>query len=328
MSKLIGQGTFGCVYQPPLECKVKPPMDINPDSISKLMAKKDADKELKIGKIIDAIDPLERFHLNITHSCQVKKNPRDHCSGGKGTLIIYPYGGINLSEYFKNRHINNSKKFMRNLSNLFRGLHKMSKNKFYHFDIKNNNILVLEDNDTYKFRYIDFGLSESIQQDTENYRNDLFIAEQSYLPVEIFLLTYPTVKTKQSFRPIIEYLQALQLSPQTVENVANYQHPGMLSLTKKILRHTYNQIVMNVQMLMKQKNYKQSILDKIDIYSLGIVLGTLFVYSDLKNLGSDIIQDIQVLIKKMIDLNTLQRITPKQAYVEYMDILKKYDLMD
>lgn len=189
MSKLIGEGSVGDIHSPPLRCDNVDEYEYDESYISKLMKPEAAEDEIANMKIIDKLDPDGTYHIPMLRSCKSRKEDRRY--EDRDSLIIYPYGGIDLSQYSKKDSEIKNLSFIRNFINLFRGLHKMNKNQFYHFDIKPDNILVLEENETYKFRYIDFGISEHIP-DTEGYEAWQFT--HSYYPQyprESAILSYP-----------------------------------------------------------------------------------------------------------------------------------------
>ena len=66
--KKVGEGSYGCVHNPPLKCKNKP---YNPDlnKESKILTRKHANSELKEFKLIQDADKKEDFHLGKPDSC-------------------------------------------------------------------------------------------------------------------------------------------------------------------------------------------------------------------------------------------------------------------
>jgi hypothetical protein len=59
--RVIGEGSYGCVHKPPLLCEGKKTSD--PSTVTKLMVKTEADKELKEYETMMKIDPKNKFYL-------------------------------------------------------------------------------------------------------------------------------------------------------------------------------------------------------------------------------------------------------------------------
>ena len=60
--KKVGEGSYGCVHNPPLKCKNKP-YNSDTNKVSKILTRKNANSELKEFKLIQEADKKEDFHL-------------------------------------------------------------------------------------------------------------------------------------------------------------------------------------------------------------------------------------------------------------------------
>ena len=170
----VNQGTYGCVYRPPLKCKNKKKTAKN--MISKLMVTDEANAEVNEYKILRRIDSENKYYPGPPQKCEV--NPKDKnisdydCSLLEETpnlkdysLLMYKDGGIDLDdfvedhldEYLKNGKQRQTDLFWLNALNLFKGLRLYLNNDFLHHDIKPSNIVF--NPKTYTFNFIDFGLS-------------------------------------------------------------------------------------------------------------------------------------------------------------------------
>jgi len=194
---IIGQGSYGCVFNPALDCEDGKKFDIV-YNISKVQSKTDTNNETKEYKNIDKFDPYFKYHLK-HESCTPEKNEINNIKKcelfSKETetnvknlkLIQMPYGGIPIKDLLKS--LSDEKKKLRNIGtrifksvlnftlyyekeneeklfgtrffnsfiNLFEGIQLFNKNGFMHFDIKSDNILYNIDEG--KSLFIDFGLS-------------------------------------------------------------------------------------------------------------------------------------------------------------------------
>ena len=110
-SKIIGTGSYGCVYRPPIPCKdyLKRDIDLNTDLlVSKVSgleaAKKELNEHLKISKIdrdskYTLPPPLPCFFndRNDVRSCDVINDMEDKDIG----ILQYKDGGMSLHDFLK-----------------------------------------------------------------------------------------------------------------------------------------------------------------------------------------------------------------------------------
>ena len=107
-SKIIGQGNYGCSFNPPLSCKDKKLNDLygNNNYILKVSNDEDIKEELKFSPILQKIDPIQQYFLYIIptkcslnipiklleNKCKVvKENPKENFNG-----YFIKYGGYNI----------------------------------------------------------------------------------------------------------------------------------------------------------------------------------------------------------------------------------------
>jgi serine/threonine protein kinase len=200
--QFVGEGTFGCVFKPPLECSIPCLDERCKHGVAKLMAAKDAvNEEYEFTKLsLDNIDPTSKYYFKKPYICDPKlplqenvklKNSRgDYCrlahdsSIGEKKILFYDDGGIDLNklseyivkDYIENKNtkkfINNIKYILRKLQNVFDGIAKLNENNIYHFDIKSHNIVTGIDHSNINlsnlpinnvFHIIDFGLAHKYE---------------------------------------------------------------------------------------------------------------------------------------------------------------------
>lgn len=181
--KKIGEGSYGCVFKPSINCKSGtpiPPGFNNNDYISKFMKNEDAQEELNEYNKFNKIDPNDEYHLgkqfvcdpdfNLSSTMQeistcdiidlndVNANPSNY------KLLIGKYGGPDLKNfcdkfadsYFEKDRIHKKNKFLLEILHLLKGLKFFKDNGLVHYDLKPHNILFNLKNGS--MRYIDFGL--------------------------------------------------------------------------------------------------------------------------------------------------------------------------
>jgi len=195
--RIIGQGTYGCVYKPEIECanSKKKRGNTNTEYISKIMNNNNfSQKEIEIGKMIlqipnykDRFAPIEsscpinyaNIDKNALTSCKPINRNNNNVEGFISCKIRY-IGRYNLGKVMDNivmNKRNNEQKmnhYFRRLAEthiyLLESVELLNKNGILHMDLKDNNIMFDTINNTPII--IDFGLSyktESLK--IENYIN-------------------------------------------------------------------------------------------------------------------------------------------------------------
>jgi hypothetical protein len=193
--KVIGSGGFGCVFKPELKCKNKPTRETNKDGrVTKLMKKKYAKTEFKgieqYEKMLNSIPNYQDYFLvkgfsicepdeltqedleKFDKKCGALKKIKINSSNVNENLdkllsLNMPYGGIDVGDYIEyhkmdyKKIINLNKSLIELLKN---GILKMNNKNIYHCDIKDSNVLVYDD-ENFKTRLIDWGLSTAFKED-------------------------------------------------------------------------------------------------------------------------------------------------------------------
>jgi hypothetical protein len=68
--EIIGQGNYGCVHKPQMECESSPP---STDTVSKIMLNAKADIELEEFAAVAMADPTQTIHLGTPTKCAIKE---------------------------------------------------------------------------------------------------------------------------------------------------------------------------------------------------------------------------------------------------------------
>jgi serine/threonine protein kinase len=198
-SALIGQGTYGCVYKPPLKCKY-------PDScpeynnkcssgISKLMGyRNDVDEELKMYSEteIDKINSNGLYHIKEPRRCvpnenNVAKAKNDGCKIAlkEPELLIYENGGMDLEKAIEKGTSPLSILF--NFANIFKAVITLYSNDIGHCDIKLPNIVIGTNPSNPQYRLIDLGLTRKFSKSLDK-NNKIFLQTYfAWAPDSIFL---------------------------------------------------------------------------------------------------------------------------------------------
>jgi serine/threonine protein kinase len=178
---LLGAGTFGCVFDPPMRCSTNPNLRIA-DKVGKLGDIQDVVNELEASKILSGV-PNSKEYFSLADSntlCKFQNLVKDSeqladiekckilCTTietqGTSKMVYYnmPYGGVTIKKYFST-----PQKMPKTLSvspreiiiRFLEACATITLNNYVHFDIHNGNVLF--DEKTRLPRIIDFGMSFS-----------------------------------------------------------------------------------------------------------------------------------------------------------------------
>ena len=182
--KIIGKGSYGCVYKPSLECekgsiyKQGNIAAVKYDEyVSKFMKTSSAKKELNEFNIVSGVDKTNEYHLGMPIMCkpkisatslvsmkQCKKLPESEIKKHYSILLLQN-GGYDLSQfcepevfmrYIIHNKVSQTDKFLLEIHHLLKGLKLFNDNDILHYDLKPGNVLF--DPVKYKLTFIDFGL--------------------------------------------------------------------------------------------------------------------------------------------------------------------------
>lgn len=180
-NKVIGQGTYGCVIKPALECKKKYPESTYKNKVSKIMNVKDANDELKEMAFLTTLKGVEKYAISMPIKCNPKIddnfiNVVKTCERTSENVyydvkynrlhrlsqLLLEDGGLNFVQAYSALFIDNTidydevKHFYTSILNLFDGLEFFRDNQVVHFDIKLINLVYNIEEGIAKF--IDFGM--------------------------------------------------------------------------------------------------------------------------------------------------------------------------
>lgn len=162
--KKIGEGGYGCVFTPPIECegesKRERELEQEQEVGKVFFNKNDEEAEWNIANTLSSLEGASDYLVFSKSRCYTNDEIiRDECDlyhdihNNIDVPIqhIIPYGGLTLEEYIKNNKIT-YKKWLNILIEIFEALQFLNNNGYAHLDIKINNIVVSD-----RARLIDFG---------------------------------------------------------------------------------------------------------------------------------------------------------------------------
>jgi serine/threonine protein kinase len=336
--KLVGQGTYGCVFRPMIPCKGS--NERRRDYVSKVMTKEEARLEYKESKEINKIDPYGVFHILGPIMCDIDKKHHNEpgmnkCKPIRGVnkatigILQYKNGGEDLDKFSetvtKDKEMTSeiTKKLLKGLRPLFIGLDIMWKNKYVHSDIKPKNIVIKSKTMTCK--YIDFGLFTKM----DNLDNIDFMFNELYFPHPSELL-------------YITLYNAKQLSPAQFNLGVNAVHNNVKKSKTYSSKFNNNNVFngniydisftpdktafyRNIMRTHTEEQFRQLLCEKIDVHSLGVslldlysqVTGTQFNLKPSRKYNP-IKHAFHSLILALIEPQFDQRPNGNQAYDLYM----------
>ena len=328
MSKLIGQGSYGCVVTPPiskseilieyLKYTNKKKTDVAKLFITDGSEDGNSDflTEYKLfNEITKKIDPEHKFTVEMKGAYKSKNKKLSdkiyNCVNDNTYYeIIFENGGTELYDIKKKICLC---KFLKKFEVLINGLQILHKNKILHRDIKPNNILI----NNKKISLIDFGLS-IYKKDTYNSENIHFLTHNSpFYPPE-FMVMYHVLKKRQDIlKKCKDDYENINNDFSIFQNLEAYEKYENGSINKEKRFKELKEFLFN------NKNYVKNIkenVEKVDVYSIGI---TLLVIEDKIQFKNEKEKEIyNILIEKCINFNILKRFNCNDI-LNYINLNKK-----
>ena len=238
-TKLISQGTFGCIFYPAIECDGS--ISKNKKYASKLVKNNKTDlNEYLIGKMIKNIKLYEYYYAPVINMCsidlaKIDKRERDMCRiirakskgiGNNPSLVESTTGyavmkipfieNISITDYFINPNTNKKEVvtyILYSYEYLLNNIKTLNDHGVIHFDLKLSNILIEKSKKIPII--IDFGLSIPLSDiRPETYKKYFYAYSPSYYIwcIEIHIICYlvkvnPVLTKDALIKLIDEYVQ-------------------------------------------------------------------------------------------------------------------------
>jgi serine/threonine protein kinase len=351
-SKLIFKGSSGCIFRPQIPCENSKKKRTK-KRVSKLFIKKN--KEYKIGLKVKKIKGYSDWTILWENVCQspeyeklLKESDINEClisqnirpetlpQNYKFTLYQGSYGGLTFENYSRKvikQNIFNSeelfikmfKKIFKLLHNIFYGLMILNKHNICHHDINRGNILI-KNNQSYIIDY-------DISLEMNNLKDNSFLTQrmrEEFNGTRIYDI-YPYEYIYYILKDKDEILNE-QKNIALYQNRLNYYEDYEPIHHKLFNRDTDNlRFELLEDKLMGKKMNLDLLINKLDVYSLGMSILILFIERcEDYNIKTDEcirlfkLKDLKPymdLIKDMTEFNYKDRISIEEAYERYKNLI-------
>lgn len=321
--KLLGEGTYGCVFFPSLECASKKEQKREfSGAVTKLFNRERHMLEEKLEtKKVAEMDKEGKYTNRLLGSCEtsVDKLPRSDtvlCKKIKPHTkryyqLLYQHKGIDLEHFIRTKY--ELTDMFDYILNLMRGVQMLVKNDYVHLDIKPPNILIT---DTKKALLIDFGLGKEMKK-LYNGDESGYLLEYSYpyYPPEFnlfFEMMYGD-KIKENPKVFMKYY---------ISHVLNNKYNNFNSTKQYIFNNPYfrtllegftKEFIKNITKLnirngddLSEYFYK-TFAHKADVWSLGVVMYEVFINSSTEKTPRGVIMEFNQIIHGMMNPDPYKR---------------------
>jgi len=326
--KVVGEGTFGCVVSPSLECANKSVDYTN--KVSKVMYTDEADNEAREYTTVDKADPQMKYHIGKPVQCKpAHKNKAiiNDCDKfkadeiGEYDILIMEDGGDNLDVFTKKKGYTPQSvaQFWREARNILESLIMLKKHHIIHHDIKPQNIVYKK-----HMKLIDFGKlidKETVKRESMasayrraklhfNYPPELhFINRNKYIE-----LTGLSVKDKETY--IDAYIDQI-----------DDKCPYLLKLIKPVKpQWFYSELTNMILDDLTTTNYNeflQKSIDTIDVYGVGLTFLYLLRYFE-GYMPETVVLRMRAAFKFAAHPNVFLRHTPETLLSDFDVAMNKW----
>ena len=317
--KLIGSGTYGCVYKPPLKCIGPGERQPCANCITKIMEDHAMIEEYSVYETLNLneIDPEGKYYIPKPSKCTIDPNFNisecDILETNPGTALTYENGGVNMVSVIQNMSKDNINGILRNFANIIEGVVALNSNNIFHIDIKPENI-VCGENGTGPYKLIDFGLTIKGKVTADAMYESAYIV----WPIEVPILigNYPRDDRLQDYvkshkKKFMSNINKYELLSNFI-GLNEYDDKGLVELIRKVKN--------------KECGVRQPLL-KWDPYGIGYTLFMVLLNCFKKGLDREFRALSDLLLKtRILDLDYNKRMDSRRLYEEYMEMLHRLNI--
>jgi serine/threonine protein kinase len=332
----VSEGTYGCVFAPPLACK-KPIKSHPKPVVGKVFSRLDsATDEVKEIARIRRFDPDYKFTIPYVGKCSTAKRdfvPSDEtnkCVKHIGfspsyTQLVFEHGGYELTKLFKqpNATMLNFDDVIAACLPVFEGIKRMQKKGLGHFDIKPENILIDDSQTPLRINLIDFGLMGKLTE----LKSQTYMLEHSYMyfPPEYKILHHVNTGDTDLTNVLVACWKNLNvLGYLQFQTWMNKRWPNQKYAVEMTLA-VYEQLKKPPSEL--NRDFDKIFAAKADVYGLGIAL--IEVIFNLESKGAVRVRSVALfeslvreLLLPMVHPNAYKRISMDDAIVKLKSLIR------
>jgi serine/threonine protein kinase len=324
--KLLGEGSFGCVFEPTVPCTSKIQRLAAPQGrreVGKVFTDKtDFRKEVRASKAAARVDPEGKTILVPTATCVTDRaHVMEHPAVQECEIIsdfpyqspkkvmyqlFMPYGGQRLDHTLK-QHIAQTQRrmplssFLDILEPIMEGLMLLEKRGMCHQDLKASNVLVTPQG---KAIMIDYSLMLPLQDvyASKNLRR----LRHSYFPYPPeFKLAYFMLSEK-------ECKDACSLADEVHKNIEQWGTDRSKRFYEYISRAQVKRAIQQFQRPTSKKQWKE-LASKVDVYGVGMMLVDVSKYLDVDGARAS----WRSFVKSLVHPDASRRATPTKAHADW-----------
>lgn len=339
---IIGYGTYGCIYKPPIKCSKKgKTLRINyANKIAKLLTQKSANTEYAEYDKVSKIDPKNKYHLGKPVLCEadaedLKKQTDEHpCNkyekerdNQEFRLLIMEYGGTELKEYIKNKK-DMTMDFWKKARNLLEGAQLFAKHNLTHRDIKPSNILL--NPKSKRLIYIDFGLTHDMTELKNKILDGtkktkfhwIYPFEYGLVQNSINIISMSPPDADAFYQKTANLILHDSLTDEykNVEKIFTMMDDRIFPLNQAKKESMIYDSIDAIRQFANAEQFIEAMVKSIDAFSLGLTLNeTLNAFYDAGKIDDIFYKEMHAIFARMTDFNLKERLTDYKTIIELYD---------
>lgn len=315
----LGQGAYGCVYNPPIPCVGRTAGPAEKELVGKIFGREDlADDEERIMGIVAELDPEGRFTVSLRSACRVAstKSLKADCShareasGNRMKQLIYEHKGVDLCNFMKEQSYD-ILDHLEGIKNVAGALCVLSSAEYAHRDLKPPNIMMHEGT----MYLADFGLLIPFDRLYEEQQDYVLAFDYEYYPPEFKI--YYDLKIANSPISNISDVKAFMVN----DVRANYAESENV-LRLKAIEDTVSGLVDSFGSTSVLEATLRLNASKVDIFGFGMTFMKMFMRSKKTSQTKSMRKKLHRVLERCVDPNPFTRVGPKEA-VRELSVLTK-----
>lgn len=342
----FGEGTYGCTFSPPPQCSgQQTSIAPLPKKKGQILAKvfrdiDDLDEEWRFAKQIAKIDPKQRVFIYSAARCATSsKNVRKDRQASECSIVnqapdnatlhmaLMKKGGVTIEEFALSKGGISLKEFIFAVLPIIDGIDMLIKNKIVHHDLKFNNILY--DPKTRVTNIIDFGLMIPMTGAFNKRLNPYLFSNYWLHPPEYRIAQYAYEhyrsgpSTEECYAVARDAIATLDVyfdnrTKETIKSgITQYTFQSEYEYEEAFVH--FMSSVFNRRKGKAALDYLAKYANKIDIYSLGIMM--VFLSSYLKFRDTNERKEFMSVVKFFVHPDPRKRPSPKKAVIMLKGVL-------